>query len=170
MYFAFHLLKEEWTMRHSQRHGASYRGNKSKTKIPRNKVQLKGHVQPQTDAWTPRFFEPQTPLLVPHPEAKAFSLLLTLAWLDVAEADRSFTAALSLGVKPRPSGEGNGVVERLFKAGLVAWLVAGWEGRDPMGPTEPMAALGLDDSWRDDGDSAPPGDEVDVVDCSTLPS
>lgn len=76
-------------------------------------------------------------------------------------------AAGSAGVKPSPSGEGRGVIERLFKA----WLAGGADvgpgaGREPMGPTEPIGpATGLEAAWRDEGESAP-GDEVEVTGCS----
>lgn len=90
-------------------------------------------IQPQTDAWTPNeFLEPQTPLLLPHPRLTAL-VLDSLApgaevdGLDAEEVDRSLAEigllALSLGANPYPKGEGNGVVDRLFRAGLEAWLV-----------------------------------------------
>lgn len=47
-----------------------------------------------------------------------------------------------------------------------AWLVAGWDGRDPIGPTDP---IGPEDNVRD-GESLPPGDEVDVTGCSAVES
>ena len=74
---------------------------------------------------------------------------------------RSGTA--SPAVKPKPNGEGKGVVERLVKAGFGMALVE--IGREPMGPTEPIGpVLGLDGACREDGESAaPPGDEVDVT-------
>lgn len=74
---------------------------------------------------------------------------------------RSGTA--SPAVKPKPSGEGKGVVERLVKAGLGMVLVG--TGREPIGPTEPIGpVVGLDGACREDGESAaPPGDEVDVT-------
>ena len=65
-------------------------------------------------------------------------------------------------MKLKPSGEGSGVVERLVKPGLETELVVGI-GREPMGPTEPMGpAVDLEVAVRD-GESAPPGDEVDVT-------
>ena len=69
--------------------------------------------------------------------------------LDAEELDRSFAVlALSFGAKPKPSGDGRGVVDRLFKA--------------PKWPAD------LEDSCRDDGESAPPGEEFEVLGCSTL--
>lgn len=125
---------------------------------------------PQTEACTPRFLDPQTPLLLPHPDAKAFSL--PPAWpgfvgLDAEDVDRSLAGlALSFEANPKPNGEGNGVVDRcLFKAGFGAWLVVGCEGREPIGPTEPMgaaAAVDLEDNCREEGESAP-GEVVDVT-------
>lgn len=57
------------------------------------------------------------------------------------------------------------MVERLVKPGLETELVVGI-GREPMGPTEPMGpAVDLEVAVRD-GESAPPGDEVDVTGCS----
>lgn len=77
----------------------------------------------------------------------------------------------SAEVKPRPSGEGSGVVERLFKAGLEGGAVV-WPGtgREPMGPTEPIGpATGLDWAWREEDESAP-GDEVEVTGWSAKPA
>ena len=61
----------------------------------------------------------------------------------------------SLGEKPYASGEGRGVVDRLFSAGFGAWVIAGWAGREPMGPTDEAGALasGVES----------PGDEAEVL-------
>lgn len=90
------------------------------------------------------------------------------AGLEADDVVRSPTVAASPEVKPKPRGEGSGVVDRLalFTAGLETGTVEVWPatGRDPMGPTDPMGpALGLDKVWWEVGESAPPGDEVDVA-------
>ena len=54
--------------------------------------------------------------MLPHPDEKALSFVVGL---DAEELDRSFAVlALSFGAKPKPSGDGRGVVDRLFKAGF----------------------------------------------------
>jgi hypothetical protein len=124
--------------------------------------------QPQTDAWTPRpFFDPQTPLPLPQPSPTPPEVSLTpgaeaaaeVVGLDAVEA----AEVASPGVKPNPRGEGRGVVERL----VACTGPACWTGRDPMGPTDPMGPARVFDAvWREDGDSAPPGEEAEVTDCS----
>lgn len=135
-------------------------------------------VQPHTEAWTPRPpFEPQTALPLPQPRPTppaedsfgAGPLVAAVtAGLEVADVERSPVVAVSLVVNPNPRGDGSGVVERLalFNAGFGAGTAEVWlaTGREPMGPTEPMGpAVGLDGAWREVGESAPPGDEVDVT-------
>jgi len=144
---------------------------------------IKDLVQPQTEAWTPRvLFEPQTPPPFPHPSPTAEGSLAEelAAWAELdgfeaEEVERSFPdvaeVAPSLVEKPKLSGDGKGVVDRLFKAGLEAWLDAGWEGREPIGPIEPMGPVAvLDGNCLEEGDVAPLGDDVDVTGCSALPS
>lgn len=84
--------------------------------------------------------------------------------LDVDVERGLLVPAASPGVKPKPSGDGNGVVERLFSAGLEAGAALGpAAGREPIGPTDPIGpAVGLD-GCREEGESAPPGDEVEVT-------
>lgn len=80
--------------------------------------------------------------------------------MEAVETECSLAA--SPAVKLKPSGEGSGVVERLVKPGLGTELVVGI-GREPIGPTEPMSpTVDLEVAVRD-GESAPPGDEVDVT-------
>lgn len=123
--------------------------------------------------------EPQTPppLLQPRPTPPADESLgpgplaeAVTAGLDAADVDRSPAPAVSPGVKPNPKGDGSGVVERLalFSAGLdVGTAVWPATGREPMGPTDPMGpALDLDGAWREEDESAPPGEEVEVTGCS----
>lgn len=85
--------------------------NKIKMTDPNELSQAKGiFFQPQTDAWTPNeFFEPQTPLLLPHPKLTELELdsLVPGAEVDGLEADeveRSLpevpVLALSLGANP----------------------------------------------------------------------
>jgi len=91
--------------------------NKIKMTGPNELSQVKGFLffififfQPQTDAWTPNeFFEPQTPLLLPHPKLTELELdsLVPGAEVDGLEADevdRSLpevpVLALSLGANP----------------------------------------------------------------------
>lgn len=80
--------------------------------------------------------------------------------------ERSFELVFadSLGAKPKLSGEGRGVVERLLRVGLGAWLPAGWLGRVPIGATfDPIGAVA--DFWAGrEGDS--PGEDAEVwLDC-----
>ena len=84
--------------------------------------------------------------------------------LEADENERSpGPAPPSPAVKPKPKGEGIGVVERLVRPGLGACIVVG-TGREPMGPTEPIGPpAGLEGACREDGESAPPGDEVWVT-------
>jgi hypothetical protein len=95
------------------------------------------------------------------------------AGLEDADVERSpaAAAAASLGVKPKPSGDGRGVVERcLFRAGLETGAAEAWPGtgREPMGPTEPMDCL--EAPWREEGESAAPGEDADVPGCSGKPA
>lgn len=76
---------------------------------------------------------------------------------EADEVERSFPCrTASLGVNPKPNGDGKGVVDRLFKAGLVT----GTEptcciGREPIGPTEPMGpVVDLDGICLEEGESA----------------
>ena len=89
---------------------------------------------------------------------------------EAEEAERSFPGrAASLGVNPKPRGEGKGVVERLFSAGLATGTgPACCTGRDPMGPTEPMGPVDLEEPCLEDGESAP-GEELEVTGISEPP-
>lgn len=84
--------------------------------------------QPQTEACTPRpLLEPQTLLPLLHPKPTPPSLAGPLAaavtaGFEADEVDLSLAEA-SPGVKPKPRGDGSGVVERLFSAGLEAGAV-----------------------------------------------
>ena len=116
-------------------------------------------LEPHTEACTPSpLFEPQTPplLLQPRPTLADESfgpdalVVAVTAGLEAADVERSpAAAAASLGVKPKPNGEGRGVVERcLLRAGLEGGPAGVWPGtgREPMGPTEPMGpADGLEE-------------------------
>lgn len=63
-------------------------------------------------------------------------------------ADEVRSGAGSAGVKPRPRGEGRGVIERLLRAGF-----GGFWTREPMGPTVPVG-------WREESG------EGEVTGCS----
>lgn len=85
--------------------------------------------QPHTGAWTPSpLFEAHAPLPLPHAKPPELESLgfgspaeADADVLEAEEAERSLPdKAASFGVKPKPSGDGKGVVERLFRAGLVA--------------------------------------------------
>ena len=130
-------------------------------------------VQPQTDACTPSpVLDPHTPLPLPQPP-RATPPVASLTpgaevGLDEEEAERSLEArgtAASPGVKPKPRGDGRGVVERLFRDEWGA-CTGCCTGREPMGPTEPMGpVMGWDGGCdrADEGESAPTGDEVEVT-------
>lgn len=68
------------------------------------------------------------------------------------------------------------MVERLalFSAGLgVETAGCPPTGREPMGPTDPEPigpVLGFEGGWREEGESAPPGDEVEVTGFSGKPA
>lgn len=101
-------------------------------------------------------------------------MVAVTAGLEAADVERSPAAAVaSLGVKPKPNGEGRGVVERcLLRAGLEGGPAAVWpgRGREPMRPTGPMGpADGLEEPWREEGESAAPGEEAEVPGCSEKP-
>lgn len=96
--------------------------------------------------------------------------------LEETDAERSpTTAAASLGVKPKPNGDGRGVVERgLLSAGLeMGAEVGGPEtGREPIGPTAPMGPV--DDletePCREEGEPAAAGEDEEVPGCSGKPA
>ena len=97
---------------------------------------------------------PQTPDRLPHP------LKLSGAALEGFEGgpEEEAPGAPSSPVKLWLKGDGKGVVDRLFRAGLGA--CAGPEGRVPIGATALPVLLGLLEGipWR--GGDPPVGDEV----------
>lgn len=93
-----------------------------------NRKNYHATAQPQTDACSDLLLLlPQTPLPVPH--AMPASLLPLEVGFEAADVDRSFPL-IAIGLrlslfcaKLKPSGEGDGVFERLLLSiGLVAWL------------------------------------------------
>lgn len=97
---------------------------------------------PQTLAWTPRPpLVPHTALLLPHP--RPCSCCPATAGLLLALTFLSPLPSCSPTAKPKLSGLGSGVVERLFNAGFAACAPEVLLGRVPIGATDELLDLPL---------------------------